>query len=392
MNKLAIIGKGTTGSLASMWYLYNYQGEIDWYYDPNIPPMSVGEGTQLGVPRMLWDTVGFTFYDDLPTINGSIKTGIRKVNWGGCGDYQHPFIPPEVAMHFDAGQMQKFAIERLGNQVNLIEGNVTPDSVDATHVLDCTGTPKDFDEYTIAKHIPLNAVHVTQCFWDSPTFDYTYTIARPYGWVFGIPLQHRCSIGYLYNKDINTLEEVKEDVKEIFEQIGLTPSDTTNSFEFTNYFKNEPFGERVATSGNKCFFLEPLEATSFTTSLETFTGALSVWQNPHHIQHHTKAFHDYMIRTEQMIMMHYFAGSKFDTKFWDFAQERAEQSMREALSDKFMRGIIRALDTNEDLNEQSWPGGWSFDSYRSNIQNLGIEKELKRLYNETALGQHSYWK
>ena len=57
----------------------------------------------------------------------------------------------------------------------------------------------------------------------------------------GIPLQNRCSIGYMYNNKINSLEEVKEDVKNIFEEFNLQPSETTNAFSFKNYYRNTNF-------------------------------------------------------------------------------------------------------------------------------------------------------
>lgn len=393
--KLAIIGKGTTGSLANLWFRQNFVGEIDWYYDPNIPPMSVGEGTQLGVPTMLWDTVEFTFYDDLPTLNGTIKTGIRKVNWGGVNDFQHPFPPPQVAMHFDAGLMQKYVIEKMTNdrKINLIEKNVKPEEVDADYVLDCSGLPKDLSGYHTETRIPVNAVHVTQCWWDNPTFDYTFMIARPHGWVFGIPLKHRCSVGYLYNHNISSLEEVKDDVKEVFEFIGVNPSETTNSFHFNNYWKKEPYSDRIGTSGNAAFFLEPLEATSFTTSIQTFHGSHSVWRAPHQKKHHNDAFNTYMQLTEQMIMMHYFAGSAFDSKFWTFAKKQAHLSMLEAIKEPFYRETFFHLNDQDydiyrdpnipvklrQLYESITPGGWSYDSFRFNSHKLGINDKLINL-------------
>lgn len=387
--KLAIIGKGTTGCLARIFFNQIWQGEIEWYYDPNIPPMSVGEGSQIPVPVLLSENLGFNFFEGLQEIKGTIKTGIRKVNWGGENDFFHPFPPPGVAIHFDASLMQKYVLQEM-QHTNPIAKNVTPDDIDADYVIDCSGTPKDFTDYIESDKIPVNAVHVTQCFWDIPKFDYTFMIARPYGWVFGIPLQHRCSIGYLYNHNINTLEEVKDDVQNVFEFVGVQPSDTTNSFHFKNYWKKEPFGERVASSGNNCFFLEPLEATSFTTSVETFEGAMNVWRNPHQKNFYTDYFHSYMKKTEQMIMMHYFAGSAWDSKFWDYAKEKAEISMQEAISEPYYREIFANLDKPDfdpiiegnfpaklrNVYDHLIPGGWYFTSFYSNTEQLGIKQQL----------------
>lgn len=389
--KLAIIGKGTTGCLARLFFADHFDN-IDWYYDPNIPPMSVGEGTQIPVPILLNEQLGFNFFDGLRKIKGTVKTGIRKVNWGGENDFFHPFPPPGVSIHFDAGLMQKYVLEEMSYE-NAIAKKVTADEVDADYVIDCSGIPTDFSKCVDSDMIPVNAVHVTQCFWDIPEFDYTFMIARPYGWVFGIPLQHRCSIGYLYNHNINTLEEVKEDVKNVFEFLNLEPSDTTNSFHFKNYWRKEPFGPRVASSGNNCFFLEPLEATSFTTSVETFQGALNVWKNPHQAKFQTDYFHSYMKKTEQMIMMHYYAGSAYDTEFWRFAKERADASMAEAVSEPYYREIFANIDNPKfdlilegdipsrlkNIYDFLIPGGWYHWSFFMNSKELGIQNELKNL-------------
>jgi hypothetical protein len=180
---------------------------------------------------------------------------------------------------------------KLSSEVSVIDKNVSPDDVDADFILDCSGTPKDFSDCVDSKYIPVNAAYVTQCYWDYPRFDYTLTIARPYGWVFGIPLKNRCSIGYLYNSNINTEEEVVED---------------------------------VAYSGNASFFLEPIEATSFSTSDAVNVAASLHWFDGVSKDYAQLQYDAILDANESIIMLHYAAGSRFKTPFWDYATERGK--------------------------------------------------------------------
>ena len=51
-NKLSIIGRGTVGCLTALKFS-NEGFDIDWYQDPHIQPLSVGEGADLSLPHFL---------------------------------------------------------------------------------------------------------------------------------------------------------------------------------------------------------------------------------------------------------------------------------------------------------------------------------------------------
>jgi hypothetical protein len=376
--KITIIGRGTAGCLTAAQFNHFWGGEVEWLYDPNIPTQSVGEGSQLSYPVNLYNLLDFTF-SDLPKVDGSLKRGIRKVNWNGSGDFMHNFVPPGVSMHFNAVKMQDYVYQKLQEtNIKIKEQSVLDhDQIDSDFIVDCSGRPKDYADFRTDLFVPVNAVHVTQCFWDEPKFDYTYTIARPYGWVFGIPLQNRCSIGYLYNANINTLEEVQEDVKQVFEDLNLTPSDTTNNFTFSNYFRKQNFTDRVAYNGNASFFLEPLEATSIHTmdtinriAYNIFFGKQEAWvANLHYEQ--------FLEETQQIIMLHYLAGSKYDTEFWNHAEQMAEICLRQK-NDRLMNFVETSEITNRS-NDTDFGSGWNNHSFRENLLGLDIRQKLLNL-------------
>lgn len=389
--KLAVIGRGTAGATAIGEILQQFrnQADIEWHFDSNTKPQAVGEGSTLFFPLALFKNINF-MHHDLDKIDGTFKHGIRKINWcHGNPDFFHEFPAPNVSYHFNAVALQNHVYEKVKDQVNIIDHSTIYDQIDADYVIDCSGKPSDYNLFEEAKYIPVNSAYVTQCFWEYPRFLHTLTIARPWGWVFGIPLRNRCSIGYMYNDKIATLEQVKEDVKTVFEQFNLTPSDTTNELHFRNYYRKTNFTNRVAFNGNASFFLEPLEATTFTGVTYVNRWAVDIIKNPIFVRKRNEMYQYRNQSTERMIMLHYLAGSTFKTEFWDFAEENARKCLEQGLKDPAWRRMYEAsktynlLDHEESLkkmNEQaygdSWKGrdtdDWQPWSYYYNLSEHGL--------------------
>lgn len=378
MKRIAIIGRGTAGCLSAAYLTKVFPNyEIKWYFDPSILPQSVGEGSTTELPILLYHTLNFT-HNDLNKIDGTPKFGILKEGWGEGNSFIHHFNPPGISYHFNAVKLQDFVLNKLKNKIKIIEGNANVDNIDADNILDCSGKPKTYDEYCLSKYIPVNSVHVNQCYWDYPRFFNTLTIARPYGWVFGIPLQNRCSIGYLYNNNINSLKDIKDDIKEVFEKYNLTPSEDYNSFSFKNYYRKENFSNRVAYNGNASFFLEPIEATSIALMCylqEGFASAI----NTNNIVSSNIKYHVLIKQIESIIMLHYFSGSIYNTDFWRFAQEKGILCIEEAIKTpsfvKMIKGI-KDIDHEDSIIDKRGYGSWWGGSFLQNLHGLGIYEKL----------------
>jgi hypothetical protein len=385
MKRLCIVGRGTVGCLSAAHFLRHTDWEIQWRYDPGVPAAAVGEGTTAVTPRALSDTLGWT-WTDIADMDGTVKTGIYKDGWGlNSGEpFTHAFPAGTTGMHFNAVQFQAKAFAQIEHaaRVTVQEGTYTnADEIDADHVLVCTGSPKE-GEFVAQPEIPVNTAYVTQCYWDGPRFTHTLTLARPWGWVFGIPLRNRCSIGYLYNNTITPLEVVKEDVQTVFAQFGLEPSTDTNHIHFRNYARTENYTDRVAYNGNASFFLEPLEATS-TTMADNFTRyAYDVWTGMAPAHAYNVLYHHDIENVKAMICLHYLAGSsRYDTLFWTKARASAVPLLRRIFSDEnhpFRINALRAMDKDWDFNCRD-VGTWGRHSYEFNIQKLGIGPALRQM-------------
>lgn len=378
MKKITIIGSGTAGVLSAMHFLkWAPECELELYHDPNIKPQSVGEGAALDLPVNLTECLDFQ-HSDLATIDGSFKYGIRKIGWGDGTDFVHHFPPPMVSYHFNAVKLQEYVLGQIKDKVTIKEGHVTADELDSDFIMDCSGKPTDYTDFNMSTSIPVNAVYVTQCYWAIPTFQYTLTIARPYGWVFGIPLTNRCSIGYMYNDTISTLAEVIADVQEIFAQFNLVPSQVTSSFSFKNYCRKQNFTDRIAYNGNSSFFLEPMEATSISTMNWIQRLAYEQWLHGVPTEHTNRNYKSFLNEVEIIIMLHYFAKSKYKTLFWDFAYDRANAVMQAAVKTDSFKHVIHSVKNRipySSTSEQLWP----YRSYLENIVNLNLLNKLSDL-------------
>jgi len=388
MTKIAVVGRGTAGCMSAAYFTKWSGVEVDWYFDPDIKPQAVGEGANLTLPTRLQECVNFS-PRDFDKVDGTIKTGIYKQGWGKTKTpFLHDFPSPATSIHFNALKLQDYVEDRISKNVNIKRMNVDVSNLDADFILDCSGKPKDYEDYKLSSYIPVNSVYVTQCYWEFPRFNHTLTIARPYGWVFGIPLQNRCSIGYMYNKDINTLEEVQEDVKHIFEQYNLVPSKDTNAFSFKNYKRRENLKGNIAYNGNSSFFLEPLEATSFGN-----VDAINVQAGHHWFSGHPKdlterRYNAVIDATENIIMLHYYAGSEFVSDFWEYAEERGRRCIESAdpslsymiNNSKKPSGLGSYKDSfkNPDVTSIEMEGlyySWWEGSFAQNVEGLGIKSK-----------------
>lgn len=386
IKKIAVLGKGTAGCLTASILKKHTPAEIEWIYDPNTPTQSVGEGSTLPLAKNLGNEIQFD-YDTLKQIGGSLKKGIKKIGWGGSGNFFHSFPIGSVAIHFSSEMLQNLISQNLLKKgVKIIDKYIkTYDEIDADYIVDCTGKPKSFKEYNKAQHIAVNAVHIVQSPCKGPLFDYTFTVARPYGWVFAIPLANRVSCGYLYNENINSLDEIKEDMKKFMAQYKFSYSENINNISFQNYYKKENFTERVMFNGNASFFLEPLEATSIACIYSINSKLIDIINNSIPLTSANLWYEQLLIETQHMIGLHYYSGSKYNSSFWDYAKKKGIKSVNEMITSNKFRQIAKGALFNIKNSQFSHPseefeyGSWPIDSYHQNFVGLGIVDQMNNL-------------
>jgi hypothetical protein len=89
-------------------------------------------------------------------------------------------------MHFSAKELHEALLNfyKDNSRLKIINKNIAnPEEVDSDFVFVCSGAPKELNEkdYENLEEVPVNAVYVVQCDWDSPRFNYSLTNAMKYG-------------------------------------------------------------------------------------------------------------------------------------------------------------------------------------------------------------------
>jgi len=392
--ELAVVGAGTAGVI-SVLHSLRLPGEINikWYYDPNKKPVSVGEGSQVAFPEHLAVTFGFDLGDIKNKLDGSVKLGIEKINWGDGNDFKHNFIMPYHAIHFNANKTQDYVLSNLTNEkLEIIDKAVTADDINADWIIDCTGAPSNFDECNILDNIPVNKAYIVQAEHnqEKQTIDSTLCIARPFGWVFIVPLANRYSIGYIFNSDITPDEDIKKDVEEVYKYIPVKPNVETGFIPFKNYIRKENFTHNKAYNGNASFFMEPIEATSQGNIFWINQSFNEIMGQPADFERWNQLYTTEMLWSEMIINLHYLAGSKWNNDFWNEAYKKALVSVDKIKDDRYYEAWKKIVDHKEMdtlecvLDMATKAGGigqWNTMSWHQNLKGLNVRSKLQKIIN-----------
>jgi len=255
--------------------------------------------------------------------------------------------------HFDTNKLNVFLRKTAMNRgVGFYDGEVkdiTRDSVtgfvqsviaednfeiNADFFIDASGFHRvvmsrlvDNDEFvSYRKYLPTDSAAVFPTPPDESGEIRPYTRARALanGWMFEIPTQKRRGNGYIFSSDFCSDEQA---IKELSEAHGK-PLEPKKIIRYkSGYFKNS-LKFNCASIGLASSFVEPLEATSISTSIQQarmICGILptfGVGTKAQAIQYQ-KQFESLMDNILTMIALHYIS-DRTDSEMWR-AQQRAEK-------------------------------------------------------------------
>ena len=371
MTKVSILGRGNAGCISALQFnLINRHTsgsniELELIYDPDIKPVPTGQGTVMSFTQALWENFGTSYTNSFPF---TLKSGIMYENWGGVNDkHFHGFPYGQHAVHFQPKDFQDYVCKNLSiNFTETQENVVSYDDVDADYIVDCRGRPKDIDpnDYDTLVN-PVNCALLGNLPKKHDDVHYTRTIATPDGWCFYIPLPDTTSVGYLFNSNITSEENARNNFNELFGVEGA------RLFPFSQYIAKEPIiedlGPRVMLNGNRLFFLEPMEATAMSsyqfvaqcyTSYVMKEGKISKpkWYGERYpndlldktsISNHIR---NYIDKVQSFILLHYKDGSKYNTPFWSYAKDLYNQNQSQELNN-ILSNIDRVSATTKGREE-----------------------------------------
>ena len=314
MKSIAVIGQGTAGILSLCHFLhYTDDTIVTLIHDPNKNTLGIGESTNSSFVDLMQQSIDFDLVYDLPKINGTLKVGTVFKDWRGK-PILNPLIDGTVAVHFDTNLLAPFVIYKLKliykNRFNVIEDTVNIEDIknNYDYVINCTGFPNDYTDYTIA-NLPTNSCLIHNI--NEPgTWNYTGHQATHNGWIFEIPLLNRQSYGYLYNDTINTKEEILKD-------FGIEKESA--EYKYKPYYKNNLITDNVIANGNAAVFFEPMAATSLWLYDKINRIYYDYIYNNVSLEHANEVFIQLAQDVESIIKVFYQGGSVKGGKFWDYA-------------------------------------------------------------------------
>jgi len=316
MKKITFIGKGNAGLFGALHFSYYSNAEVELIYDPNIPAEKVGQATVLEAPQLLWKSLGLNWYDN--PISATPKLGILYENWGTKKEkFMHPFDFGATAIHYSPKKLQDYIIN--SGKFKVTEGNAEPKDIDSDFIFDCRGKlPNEDKEYDFLRS-PLNAVILGQGDTCDPKQMWTRAVATPDGWTFVIPnTTNTTSYGYLYNDKITSFEKASKNFNKLFNlaKQNIYLNEKADNFKFKSYIAKEPIRDNVILSGNRLFFLEPLESTGVQAYLTWYRLCYDYIFLGAKKEEVVNKFKTNVQALENFILWHYQFGSKYKTKFW----------------------------------------------------------------------------
>ena len=353
--KIVIVGAGNAGCFTALhfgWHTrFVEEIEIELVYDPNIISERVGQATLFSPPILLGDSIGFNWYNNI--INATPKTGILYEGWGNKNDkWFHGFPNNNMAMHYCPWEMQKAVLK--SGYFKVTEGDVDPKDVDADYVFDCRGKPKDYSGYDELVN-PTNACLLGKPNWNTTKALWSRHVATPDGWTFIIPTHsnspsHNYSVGYCYNDNITSKLEVQKNCLEMFDV------DLQHHVQYKNYVvKNPIVDDRIILSGNRLFFLEPMESSSVEAYI-TWSRFIfdSIVNGKKSLKDSSEEMKMYIKQLQNYILWHYQVGSKYDTPFWNYAKGL---TFKDDLFDSMLAGDNSIYGQWKNYNFSNWYRG-----------------------------------
>ena len=365
LRKIAVVGRGTAGSLAAASVsrlLADSEHELHHIYDSRIPVIGVGEGSWPSLVQELQQLTNLPHETVQQRLKGTRKYGVAFEGWGRRKrDFTHYFTPQQVsyAYHLSADLMADLLhestrarhIDAKVREIARVEGGaqiefegLAPERYDL--VFDARGFPKELDpdRHIDISFIPTNAAVIRRCpptigeENNGPVLQHTYTraVARPHGWIFVIPLTAHTSYGYIFNRDVSGLSDVEADFDAFLESDGVAEFEQRAVIRFPNFVHRQMFDGAVARIGNAAAFMEPLEATAIVSAQLQIGMVLHIRLNrsAEHLERDAPVVNRFLVNSilcyGLFVGWHYSCGSRYDSAFWRHARERVWPRYRAA--------------------------------------------------------------
>ena len=285
----------------------------------------------------------------------------------------------DVAQNGESGHVEALVLESGAR----IEGDL---------FLDCSGFRGLLIEQTLgagfedwSAWLPCDRALAVPCESSADRQPLTRSTARPYGWQWRIPLQHRTGNGYVYSSAHVSDDEA---AATLLANLDGTPLGDPRPLRFKAGHRKKAWVKNVVALGLAGGFLEPLESTSIHLVQSGLARLLTLFPTRRfdaaEIDRYNALTEREYVDIRDFIVLHYKATERDDTDFWNYCRTLAPPEGLAEKLEMFRRNGRVFREHNELFTETSWLSvmvgqGIEAGGYHPAADILPDEETLRRL-------------
>ena len=221
----------------------------------------------------------------------------------------------EVRQHSESGFVEAVVLE----DGSTLEGDL---------FIDCSGFRGLLIEQTLktgyddfSHWLPCDRAVALGCEKTGPPTPYTRATARPAGWQWRIPLQHRTGNGHVYSSEYMSDDEA---TAVLLDNLDGAPLGEPRLLRFTTGMRKQFWNRNVVAVGLSSGFMEPLESTSIFLIQSGIVRLLNLFPREGFSevlidQYNAMARFEFE-RIRDFLILHYKATTREDSPFWAYCK------------------------------------------------------------------------
>lgn len=301
---------------------------------------------------------------------------MRPINAG-----RSPLSEIAYAFHFDAGLYARFlrryaeergVVRREGKIVRVhqqaetgfIEAVELADGsrVEGELFIDCSGFRGLLIEGALqagytdwSHHLPCNRAVAVPCEGLDSMTPYTRSTARPAGWQWRIPLQHRIGNGHVFCSNFMSDDEA---ASMLLANLDGKPLADPRFVPFQTGHRNRMWVKNCVAIGLSSGFMEPLESTSIWLIQSGLSRLMAMFPDrdfdPVTIARYNRILTTEYAEIRDFLILHYKATERDDSPFWDYCRNMPIPDRLQEKMDVYRRHGRTFRENEELFNDTSW--------------------------------------